>query len=102
MAERDCSGRKKSNRILAQGAGAPPVPVFKVDPLWPKPFPAVKGANGNFRRWATGEVGRTCVDSHDHIFMLNRGWQNSSLGKLHQFEAMSAPPTSRWTRTPIP
>jgi sugar lactone lactonase YvrE len=81
--------------VSAGEAQAPTVaalPAFKVDPYWPKPFPAVKDADGNLHRWATGEVGGTCVDSHDHIFTLNRGWQNSSLGKLHQFEAMSSIP----------
>ncbi len=68
------------------------VPQFKVDPAWPKPFPAVKDDKGNFHRWATGEIGGTCVDSHDHIFTLNRGWQNSALGKLHTFEALSSVP----------
>ena len=68
------------------------VPRFAVDPYWPKPFPAVKDASGNLHRWATGEIGGTCVDSHDHIFTLNRGWQQSGLGKLHTFEAMSSVP----------
>ena len=68
------------------------VPRFKVDPDWPKPFPAFKDKDGHLHRWATGEVGGTCVDSHDHIFTLNRGWQQSSLGKLQQFEAMSSIP----------
>lgn len=58
----------------------------------PSPFPAVKDSDGNLHRWAAGEVGGTCVDSHDHIFTLNRGWQNSSLGGLHTFEAMSSIP----------
>jgi len=69
-----------------------PVPQFKVDPYWPKPFPHFKGPDGNLHQWATGEIGGTCVDSHDHIFTLNRGWQQSSLGKLQQFEAMSSVP----------
>jgi sugar lactone lactonase YvrE len=72
-----------------QTSGAP---QYQVDPAWPKPFPAVKGADGNFHRWATGEIGGTCVDSHDHIFTLNRGWQHSALGGLQQFEAMSSVP----------
>ena len=81
---------------FAQGAGAAQVragaPQYKVDPYWPKPFPAVKDAQGRRHRWATGEIGGTCVDSHDHIFTLNRGWQNSGLGKLHTFEALSSVP----------
>lgn len=67
-------------------------PQFKVDPFWPKPFPLIKGPDGRFHRWVTGEIGGTCVDSHDHIFTLNRGWQNSALGKMQQFEAMSGIP----------
>lgn len=74
------------------GAAQAAAPGFKVDPYWPKPFPLFKDAQGNFHRWATGEVGGTCVDSHDHIFTLNRGWQNSQLGKLHTFEAFSSVP----------
>lgn len=69
-----------------------PVPRFKVDPFWPGPLPEVRGADGRRHRWITGEVGGTCIDSHDHIFTLNRGWQYSSLGGLHQFEAMSGIP----------
>ncbi len=68
------------------------VPQFKVDPFWPKPLPEITGPDGRRHRWITGEIGGTCVDSHDHIFTLNRGWQNSALGKMHQFEAMSGIP----------
>ena len=66
--------------------------AFEVDPYWPKPFPLFKDKNGNFHRWATGEIGGTCIDSHDHVFTLNRGWQQSSLGKLHTFEEQSSVP----------
>jgi hypothetical protein len=76
----------------ARAQAAPEPPRFKVDPYWPKPFPTVKGPDGRLHKWVTGEVGGTCIDSHDHIFTLNRGWQNSSLGKLQQFEAMSSVP----------
>ena len=76
------------------GVAAPQAaaPAFKVDPYWPKPFPLFTDAEGRNHRWATGEIGGTCVDSHDHIFTLNRGWQNSGLGKLHTFEAFSSVP----------
>ena len=77
---------------LSLAQAPPPTPQFKVDPFWPKPFAHFKDKDGNLHKWATGEVGGTCVDSHDHIFTLNRGWQNSSLGKLHVFEAMSSVP----------
>lgn len=38
-------------------------PKFEVVPDWPKPLP------GN---WVTGEVAGTCVDSQDHVFIVNR------------------------------
>ena len=37
---------------------------FEVDPSWPRPLP---------NRWVTGAVGGVCVDSQDHVFILNRG-----------------------------
>ena len=62
---------------------AVPVPVFKADPFWPKPLPQVKDADGQMRRWVTGAVGAVCVDSHDHVFTVNRG------GPMSVYEAMS-------------
>jgi DNA-binding beta-propeller fold protein YncE len=49
------------------------VPRFVVDPFWPKPLPSdpVSG-----KPWVTGEVAGTCVDSNDHIFTVNRAFQN--------------------------
>jgi len=38
-------------------------PKFEVDPMWPKPLPNL---------WVTGGVGGLCIDSHDHVFILNR------------------------------
>jgi len=38
-------------------------PKFEVDPAWPKPLPNL---------WVTGGVGGVCIDSRDHIFVLNR------------------------------
>src|SRR5439155_8427430 len=53
---------------------APKVPTFQVDPFWPKPLgnDPVTG-----KPWVTGEVGGTCVDSQDHVFTVNRGFQNN-------------------------
>jgi len=45
-------------------------PTFQVDPFWPKPLPD---------NWVTGEVGGTCVDSQDHVFILTRGFQTGGL-----------------------
>lgn len=39
------------------------VPKFEVDPSWPKPLP---------HRWVTGEMGGVCVDSQDHVFIVQR------------------------------
>ena len=46
------------------------VPQFQVDPFWPKPLP---------HNWVTGEVGGTCVDSQDHVFIVTRGFQTGGL-----------------------
>ena len=46
---------------LANGQVNPP--KFEVDPYWPKPLP---------HRWVTGTIGGVCVDSQDHVFILNR------------------------------
>src|SRR6267154_3262103 len=48
----------------------PRTPTFSVDPFWPKPLPD---------NWVTGEVGGTCVDSQDHIFIVTRGFQTGGL-----------------------
>jgi len=39
------------------------VPKFEVDPSWPKPLP---------ERWVTGEIGGVCIDSQDHVFVVQR------------------------------
>ena len=38
-------------------------PRYEVDPNWPKPLP---------NRWVTGEMGGVCVDSQDHVFIVQR------------------------------
>jgi DNA-binding beta-propeller fold protein YncE len=45
-------------------------PTFKVDPFWPKPLPD---------NWVTGDVGGTCLDSQDHVFIVTRGFQTGGL-----------------------
>ena len=37
--------------------------TFKVDPTWPQPLP---------EGWINGQVGGVCVDSHDHIVIVDR------------------------------
>lgn len=55
--------------IEVQAAGLT-APMFAADPNWPKPLP-----NG----WVTGDVGGTCVDAHDHVFIVTRGFQTGDL-----------------------
>ena len=50
-------------------------PSWTVDPSWPQPLPAPVGTDGVAHRWVTGEVAGTCIDSNDHIFTVNRGWE---------------------------
>jgi hypothetical protein len=48
----------------------PPTPVFQVDGSWPKPLPF---------NWVTADIGGTCVDSQDHVFVVTRGFQSGEL-----------------------
>src|SRR5438067_432162 len=52
-----------------EAAGLNP-PLMAVDPNWPKPLP---------NAWVTGQVGGTCIDSQDHVFIVTRGFQNGGL-----------------------
>ena len=54
--------------LQAQSISNPP--IMAVDPNWPKPLP-----NG----WVTGQVGGTCIDSQDHVFIVTRGFQTGGL-----------------------
>src|SRR5213592_3201189 len=45
-------------------------PTFQVDPFWPKPLPD---------NWVTGDIGGTCIDSQDHVFVVTRGFQTGGL-----------------------
>src|ERR1700704_6902770 len=38
-------------------------PTFEVDPSWPRPLPNL---------WVTGGIGGVCIDTQDHVFILNR------------------------------
>src|ERR1700739_4691836 len=49
--------------VKAAKAADGDVPKFELDPSWPKPLPKL---------WVSAEVGGTCVDAQDHVFILNR------------------------------
>ncbi len=66
-------------------------PRFRVDPFWPKPLPH-DPATG--KPWVTGEVAGTCVDSHDHIFTVNRG----NLIAPEDVVAVASPPVLEFDR----
>jgi len=51
-------------------AGPTRAPTFQVDPFYPRPLPD---------NWVTGEIGGTCIDSQDHLFVVTRGFQNGGL-----------------------
>ncbi len=48
----------------------PNTPVFQVDASWPQPLPF---------NWVTADIGGTCVDSRDHVFVVTRAFQNGGL-----------------------
>ena len=54
-------------------------PRFEVDSAWPKPLP---------NNWTTGQVGGVCVDSEDHVFIVNR----RNLTEKELLAAKQAPP----------
>jgi hypothetical protein len=64
------AGLSSSPIEAAPPSSTPSTPVFQVDPFWPKPLPD---------NWVTGEVGGTCIDSQDHVFIVTRGFQTGGL-----------------------
>jgi hypothetical protein len=71
----------------ADPADTTQVPKFELDPFWPKPLPQL---------WVTGEVGGTCVDAQDHVFILNR----QNLTPDEQKNAQPAPPVMELEASP--
>ncbi|HEY7171478.1 MAG TPA: hypothetical protein VH417_11565 [Vicinamibacterales bacterium] len=81
---------RSSSPIVAQGGLKPP--SYKVDPFWPKPLPTVKDGDGLAHAWVTGEVGASCIDSHDHIITVNRGFLKNGLLAQEGTQSIPAPP----------
>jgi hypothetical protein len=67
----------------ADGQAKVTAPKYKVDPFWPKPLPD---------KWVTGEVAGTCLDSNDHLFIVNRGFQTGGLQPPENQTARASPP----------
>ena len=57
-----CSPAETGQTVVADEADGG-VPVFKVDPFWPKPLP---------NDWIIGEVAGVAVDARDHIWIVQR------------------------------
>jgi NHL repeat len=72
----------------------PAAPRFRVDPFWPRPLP-VDAATG--KPWVTGEVGGTCIDSHDHVITVNRAFQNGLVAP-ETVIAVASPPVVEYDR----
>jgi hypothetical protein len=58
------------------------VPMFEVDPLWPKPLP---------NHWLIGNAVGVGVDSRDHVFIIHR---RNSFNPRTEIGAATEPPTS--------
>jgi hypothetical protein len=58
-----CALAAASCTATPAGNGAPEIPRYVNDPSWPKPFP---------NHWVIGPIGGLAVDSHDHIWVLQR------------------------------
>jgi DNA-binding beta-propeller fold protein YncE len=59
-APRDSAWSVEQGERSAQAADTP---RFQIVPFWPAPLPD---------KWITGEVGGTCIDAQDHVFIVNR------------------------------
>lgn len=72
-------GADAAPATAAQGAAE--VPLFEVDPLWPRPLP---------NHWLMGSVIGVGVDSRDHVFVVHRP---ASLNPRTEVGAAQDPPT---------
>ena len=72
--------------------GAAPAPEYRVDPFWPRPLPTLTDGDGLARQWVTGMVGASCIDSHDHIITVNRGFLPNGLLPQEGSQSIPSPP----------
>ena len=72
--------------------GAAPAPEYRVDPFWPRPLPTLTDGEGLARQWVTGMVGASCIDSHDHIITVNRGFLPGGLLPQEGSQSIPSPP----------
>ena len=67
-------------------------PEYRVDPFWPRPLPTTTDADGLARQWVTGMVGASCIDSHDHVITVNRGFLPGGLLPQEGSQSIPSPP----------
>jgi len=73
-----CMDERASEAIAAGGS----VPIFEVDPLWPKPLP---------NHWILGSTIGVSVDSRDHIWIIHR---QTTFNEANELGATLDPPTT--------
>jgi hypothetical protein len=73
-----CMDERASEAIAAGGT----VPIFEVDPLWPKPLP---------NHWILGSTIGVSVDSRDHIWIIHR---QTTFNEANELGATLDPPTT--------
>ena len=56
--------RNAFQRVEAAQSGGPQMPIYQVDPLWPKSLP---------NHWLLGSVVGVSVDRQDHVWIVHRG-----------------------------
>ena len=77
---------------LPEAQGGPQGHRYRVDPFWPKPLPIVTDSDGLSHQWVTGMVGASCIDSHDHIITVNRGFLRNGLLPQEGSQSIPSPP----------
>ena len=70
----------------------PAGPRYRVDPFWPKSLPIVTDSDRLSHQWVTGMVGASCIDSHDHIITVNRGFLRNGLLPQEGAQSIPSPP----------
>lgn len=68
---------------VLRGQFSPTSAKYQADPFWPKPLP---------NDWITGNVGGTCVDKNDHVFIVNRTADPANLTNQEKEVGRPAPP----------
>ena len=78
--------------VLVEAQSSLQGPTYRVDPFWPKPLPTVTDRDGLSHQWVTGMGGASCIDSHDHIITVNRGFLPNGLLPQEGSQSIPSPP----------